>query len=75
MLIKMRRIRRESGERAINQTDLMFLEDWLKSFCTRADAFNKCRYALILLWKYAKASRRSTRRRLRGCKWPWSNRS
>src|SRR5580700_497065 len=55
MLIKMRRIRRELGERAINQTDRLFLEDWLNSFCVRADVFNKWRYALILLWKFAES--------------------
>jgi len=55
MLIKMRRIRRELGERAINQTDRLFLEDWLSSFCVRADVFNKWRYALILLWKFAES--------------------
>jgi hypothetical protein len=47
MLIKMHRIRRELGERAINQTDRVFLEDWHNSFCTRVDVFNKRRYALI----------------------------
>jgi integrase len=55
MLIKMRRIRRELGDRAIDQTDRMFLEDWLTRFCARADVFNKWRYALILLWKYAES--------------------
>jgi enterobacteria phage integrase len=55
MLIRMRRIRRELGGRAINQTDRMFLEDWLNSFCSRADVFNKWRYALILLWKFAES--------------------
>jgi hypothetical protein len=43
MLIKMHRIRRELGERAINQTDRMYLEDWLNSLCTRVDVFNKRR--------------------------------
>jgi hypothetical protein len=90
MLIKMHRIRRELGERAINQTDRMFLEDWLNSLCTRVDVFNKRRYALIAAQheqddsdqqesaqaiRFGRLSSRSTRRCLRGCKWPWSNRS
>lgn len=57
VLIKMRRIRRELGDRAISQTDRLFLEDWLTSFCARADVFNKWRYALILLWKFAESRR------------------
>ncbi|MDB6046348.1 MAG: intE [Gammaproteobacteria bacterium] len=55
MLIKMRRIRRALGERAVNLTDRMFLEAWLTSFCTRADVFNKWRCAPILLWKFAES--------------------
>jgi hypothetical protein len=89
-LIKMHRIRRELGERAINQTDRMFLEDWLNSLCTRVDVFNKRRYALIAAQheqddsgqqesaqatRFGRLSSQSTRRCLRGCKWPWSNRS
>jgi hypothetical protein len=55
MRIKMRRIRRALDECAVNQTDRMFLEAWLSSFCARADVFNKWRYALILLWKFAES--------------------
>jgi integrase len=53
MLAKMRRIRRELGDRLIARTDRMFLEDWLASFCRTGDQFNKWRYALILLWRFA----------------------
>lgn len=53
VLAKMRRISRELGTRPIERTDCMFLEDWLGGFCSSADAFNKWRYALVLLWKFA----------------------
>ena len=52
-LAKMRRIKRELGARAISQTDRLFLEEWLNSFCGTGDQFNKWRYVLILLWRYA----------------------
>lgn len=52
MLAKMHRIQRELGDRIIARTDRMFLEDWL-AFCRSADQFNKWRYALVLLWKFA----------------------
>lgn len=55
MLAKMRRIRRELGERPIEYTDCIFLEEWMSSFCHTADTFNKWRYALVLLWKFAVA--------------------
>ena len=50
---KMARISRKLGERTVARTDRMFLEDWLNSFCKTADQFNKWRYALTLLWRYA----------------------
>lgn len=53
MLAKMRRIRRELGERTVASTDRLFLEDWLSSFCRTADTFNDWRYALVLLWQVA----------------------
>lgn len=53
MLAKMRRIARELGLRTIRQTDCMYLEDWLGGFCKTADQFNKWRYALVLLWRFA----------------------
>lgn len=53
MLAKFRRISRELGSRIIEHTDCMYLEDWLTSFCNTADQFNKWRYALVLLWKFA----------------------
>jgi integrase len=53
MLHKMRRIARELGPRPIARTDCMFLEEWLAGFCSSADVFNKWRYALVLLWKFA----------------------
>lgn len=53
MLAKMRRISQELGARTIARTDCMFLEEWLSSFCGSADTFNKWRYALVLLWKFA----------------------
>jgi integrase len=53
MIAKMRRISRELGDRTIRHTDCMYLEEWLTGFCHTADAFNKWRYALVLLWKFA----------------------
>lgn len=52
MKFKMARIRKELGARELYRTDCMFLEDWL-GFCETADQFNKWRYALVLLWKFA----------------------
>lgn len=51
---KLARIRRELGDRVISRTDSLFLEEWL-GFCRTADAFNKWRYVLVLLWKFAVA--------------------
>jgi integrase len=53
MVAKMNRIGRELGDRAIERTDRLFLDDWLTSFCKTGDQFNKWRYALILLWDFA----------------------
>jgi enterobacteria phage integrase len=53
MLAKMRRIERMLGERVVERTDCLFLEDWLASFCKSGDQFNKWRYALVLLWTFA----------------------
>ena len=53
MLAKMNRIARELGDRTVQRTDRMFLEDWLTSFCGTGDQFNKWRYALTLLWDFA----------------------
>jgi enterobacteria phage integrase len=76
MVHKMDRIGRELGDRVIARTDSLFLEDWLTSFCNTADHFNKWRYALVLLWKFAlsrhlvqacepeKIERRSTSKKL-----------
>lgn len=52
-LAKMNRIAREIGARTIMHTDCMYLEEWLSGFCRSADVFNKWRYALVLLWKFA----------------------
>lgn len=52
-LRKMRRIAREIGERTIAHTDCLYLEDWLAKFCNTADQFNKWRYILVLLWRFA----------------------
>jgi len=51
-LWKLERIKRELGDRYIARTDCVFLTDWLV-FCKTADAWNKWRYDLILLWQYA----------------------
>jgi integrase len=50
---KMKRIQRELGDRTVARTDRLFLEDWLAAFCKTADQFNKWRYVLTLLWRYA----------------------
>lgn len=49
---KLARIRRELGSRVVSRTDCLFLEDWLH-FCKTGDAWNKWRYILVLLWKFA----------------------
>jgi hypothetical protein len=53
VLHKMARSKRELGDRILTRTDCLFLEEWLASFCKTADQFNKWRYALVLLWKFA----------------------
>jgi integrase len=50
---KMDRFVREHGDRLVARTDCMFLEEWLTSFCHTADQWNKWRYVLTLLWRYA----------------------
>lgn len=55
MIAKLRRIERELGTRPLHETDRMFLEDWLSDFCHTGDTFNKWRYALILLWRFAES--------------------
>ncbi|MGH8269063.1 MAG: tyrosine-type recombinase/integrase, partial [Steroidobacteraceae bacterium] len=57
MIAKMHRIEREIGDRPLHQTDRMFLEDWIAAFCHTGDTFNKWRYALILLWRFAESRR------------------
>jgi integrase len=47
------RIERELGTRVIARTDCMFLEDWMTGFCKTADQWNKWRYVLVLLWRFA----------------------
>jgi hypothetical protein len=51
-LWKIERISRELGDRFVARTDCVFLSDWL-GFCKTADAWNKWRYDLILLWQFA----------------------
>jgi integrase len=53
VLAKMGKIKRELGSRLVSRTDCLFLEEWMLGFCKTGDAFNKWRYALILLWKFA----------------------
>lgn len=50
---RLNRIKREIGERLIEETDCVFLNEWLSKTATRADPFNKWRYILILLWRFA----------------------
>ncbi len=52
-LAKMKRIARELGALPVATTDCMKLEDWIASFCTTGDTFNKWRHALVMLWDYA----------------------
>jgi integrase len=54
---KLKRIRRELGDRILSRTDRLFLDDWLTSFCRTADQWNKWRYVLVLLWDYAIAKK------------------
>jgi integrase len=53
MLAKLHRIERELGQRVVARTDRMFLDEWVSSFCKTGDQFNKWRYALTLLWRFA----------------------
>lgn len=53
MTWRMERISAELGDRTVARTDCMFLEEWLESFCNTGDQFNKWRYALVLLWRFA----------------------
>lgn len=53
MLWKLDRIARELGDRVIERTDCLFLDDWLSKFCRSTDSFNKWRYVLVLLWRFA----------------------
>ena len=50
---KLNRIQRELGNRLIERTDALALNEWLKSFCDKADTWMKWRYMLILLWNFA----------------------
>ena len=52
-LYKIERVRRELGARQVARTDRLFLHSWLSSFCHNADQWNKWRYVLVLLWKFA----------------------
>jgi enterobacteria phage integrase len=52
-LAKLNRIKRELGARVIDRTDAVFLDEWLTGFCFNADTWNKWRYALVLIWKFA----------------------
>lgn len=57
MLWKMERIRRELGDRIVVRTDCLALENWLDGFCRSTSSFNKWRYALDLLWRFALSRR------------------
>lgn len=52
-MAKMKRIARELGDWPVVTTDCMKLEDWISSFCTNADTFNKWRHAFVMLWDFA----------------------
>lgn len=57
---KVDRIERELGDRAIAQVDCLALENWLLSFYESADQFNKWRYMLVLLWRFAVSRKYAT---------------
>lgn len=59
-LTKMERIKRELGHRQVARTDVMFLDEWLCTFCRKADTYNKWRYVFLLLWRYAVAKNMAT---------------
>jgi hypothetical protein len=50
---KLNRIQKEMGHRLVARTDSIFLTDWLSSFCHTADTYNKWRFALVLLFRFA----------------------
>ncbi len=52
-LWRLERIRRELGMRLVEETDCLALEGWLRGTAVRADGFNKWRYILVLLWRFA----------------------
>lgn len=49
---KAKRIREELGERTIDHTDCMYIEDWISARTKTADAFNDWLYVFVLLWKF-----------------------
>jgi len=57
----MARIKRELGTRPIHRTDCVFLDSWLSGFAKNADQWNKWRYMLVLVWKFACAKGLATR--------------
>lgn len=54
---RMERIRTELGESLIDGLDCRALETWLAKTAKKADPFNKWRFALVLLWRFAVAQK------------------
>lgn len=50
---KFNRIKKELGERRIDQTDSLFITDWIQSFCHTADTYNKWLDIFVLIWTFA----------------------
>jgi integrase len=51
------RIRKEMGARFVEDLDCLFFETWLSQTAVKADPFNKWRYILLLLWRFAVAQK------------------
>jgi integrase len=70
------RIDREFGDRFAEDLDSLYFQNWLESTAEKADPFNKWRWILVLVWRYAvsqkkvptnepeKVERRSTSRKI-----------
>ena len=54
---RLNRIRAELGTRTIEGADCLALETWLNQTATSADAYNKWRGMLVLLWRFGVAQK------------------
>jgi integrase len=50
---KFNRIKRELGDRRIDETDSLFITEWIQAFCHTADTYNKWLDIFLLIWTFA----------------------